>query len=123
MTSPVYLGYPYQFDPQGRTALADEAAHLRDLIELLLFTTPGERINRPGFGSGLLRLVFEPAAASLLAAAQATVHASLQQWLGDRIEVRDVTVESEDATIRVTVAYVVRRSQALEVATFERSRP
>jgi phage baseplate assembly protein W len=117
------LGYPYQFDLQGRTAIADEAAHLRDLIEQVLFTTPGERLNRPGFGSGLLRLVFEPAAVALLAAAQASVHASLQQWLGDRIEVREVTVDSDDAILRVTVSYVARRSQALQVATFERSRP
>ena len=121
--SPYNLGYPYRFDAQGRTATTGDDEHVRALIEQVLFTTPGERVNRPTFGSGLLRLVFEPAAEAMVAAAQAAVHAALHQWLGDRIEVREVVIDADDATVRVTVRYLVRRTQELRVEQFTRSRP
>jgi hypothetical protein len=93
---------------------------LRQLIEQVLFTTPGERVNRPTFGSGLLRLVFEPAGEALASTAQLTVQGALQQWLGDLIEVREVVVEVRDATVRVAVSYVERITQESRVERFER---
>ncbi len=93
---------------------------MRDLIEQVLFTTPGERVNRPTFGTGLLQLLFAPNSDELAGAAQFTVQAALQQWLGDLIQVEAVEVESEEATLRVTVQYVVRRTQQRQVAQFSR---
>ena len=52
------LDYPYGIDGRGRTAATSQTDHIRDLIEQVLFTVPGERVNRPSFGSGLLQLVF-----------------------------------------------------------------
>jgi phage baseplate assembly protein W len=115
------IDFPLRFDGRGRTAAADDEKHVRDLVEQVLFTSPGERVNRPTFGSGLLRLVFEPGGDALAAAAQLNVQAALQQWLGEVILVQDVSVESEDATLRVTVRYVLRRSQEPQTATFVRS--
>ncbi|MCA8880777.1 MAG: GPW/gp25 family protein [Rhodobacteraceae bacterium] len=97
--------FPFHIDRSGRTARTGAADHLRDMIEQILFTTPGERVNRPDFGSGLLQLVFAPNSESLAATLQFTVQASLQQWLGDRIEVGEVAVATDDATLRVTVRY------------------
>ena len=114
------LDYPYHFDARGRTAVADSADHLRDLIEQILFTSPGERVNRPTFGSGLRQLVFAPNSDALAAATQAGIHAALQQWLGDRIEVRAVEVENRDTTLLVEVQYVVRRTQEFRTAQFQR---
>ena len=114
------IDYPFRFDGRGRTAEATEDGHLRDLIELVLFTAPGERVNRPTFGSGVLRLVFAPNGEALAAAAQFTIQGALQQWLGDLIVVEAVEVESEDSTLRIRVQYVVRRTQRREVAQFER---
>ena len=54
------LGYPYQFDSRGHTATAGEEGWIRGLIEQVLFTSPGERVMRPDFGSGLRELVFAP---------------------------------------------------------------
>lgn len=99
------LDYPYRPDARGRTALAGRDAHLRDLIEQLLFTHPGERVNRPDFGSGLLQLVFAPAGAELAASLQLTVQASLERWLGERIAVEGVEVTAEESTLRVVVRY------------------
>src|SRR5262245_24804572 len=114
------LDYPYHFDGHGRTATTDDEAHIRDLIEQTLFTAPGERVNRPDFGSGLMQLVFAPTSDELAAATQFLVQSALQQWLGELIEVEAVEVGSEDATLRVTVQYRIRRSGARQTAEFRR---
>ena len=102
--------FPYHFDARGRTASADSDDHVRDLIEQVLLTTPGERVNRPDFGSGLLQMVFGPNSPELASALQFSAQASLLQWLGDLIDVHDVAVTSEDSTVHIVVAYVVRRT-------------
>ena len=113
--------YPYRFDGRGRTAQTDAETHIRDLIEQVLFTAPGERVNRPDFGSGLLQLVFAPNSDALAGAVEAGVQAALQRWLGDLVLVEAVDVVSEDATLGVTVRYVVRRTRQRAVATFTRA--
>ena len=114
------IDFPFHFDGRGRTAAAGDDAHVRQLIEQLLFTAPGERVNRPDFGSGLTQAVFAPNSAELTAATQFLVQGGLQRWLGDLIRVDLVQVESEDATLRVTVQYFVLRSQQDQTAHFER---
>ena len=93
------------------------------MIEQLLFTNPGERVNRPDFGSGLLQLVFAPNSPELAAALQFTLQAALQRWLGDVIEVGALTVSSEDATLRVDLSYTVRASGDTRSDSFTRSLP
>src|SRR5215210_7883375 len=114
------IAYPFRIDGRGRTARTEGDAHIRDLIEQVLFTAPGERVNRPDFGTGLLQLVFAPNSEELATALQFLVQGALQQWLGDLIQVEAVGVESVDATLRVTVQYVVRRNQQRQVAQFAR---
>ncbi len=115
------VDYPFHVDGRGRTAATDDNDHIRDLIEQVLFTAPGERVNRPTFGSGLLQLVFEPNSAALGAATQLSVQGALQQWLGDLILVEAVQVESEESTVQVLVQYIVRRTQQRQVTQFQRS--
>ena len=116
----MHLSFPFRFDPRGLTAEApDDDAYIRDLIEQVLFTTPGERVNRPDFGSGLLQLVFAGNSDALAAATQLSVQASLQQWLGDLIEVEAVEVERSDAALTVTLRYLVRRNQRRQIARFD----
>ena len=114
------IDYPLRFDGRGRTAECDDDAHIRNMIEQLLFTAPGERVNRPAFGSGVLQLVFAPNGDALAAAMSVTVSAALQEWLGDLIEVHDVQVHAEDATLRLDVRYVVRRTGDVRLATLTR---
>jgi phage baseplate assembly protein W len=112
--------FPLRFDPRGRTAVTDDEGHIRDMIELLLFTSPGERVNRPDFGSGLLQMVFAPNSVEMAAALQFTTQAALQHWLSDVIEVRALEVTSEDAALYVSVQYAVRRTGEVRATTFER---
>jgi phage baseplate assembly protein W len=113
-----HIDFPFHFDARGRTALAGDTDHIRDLVHQVLFTSPGERVMRPGFGSGLLQLVFAPNSVELAATTQMLAQAALQQWLGDLIVVESVDVAAEEATLQVTVRYVVRRTGARESQTF-----
>jgi uncharacterized protein len=114
------IAFPYHFDTGGRTADADDDAHIRQLIEQLLFTSPGERVNRPTFGTGLLQLVFAPNSSELAAATQLMVQGALQQWLGELIQVQAVEVTHEDAALHIEVRYLSRRTQQRQVAEFTR---
>ena len=92
--------------------------HLRDLIEQLIFTAPGERVNRPTFGGGLQQLVFAPNSQELAAAVQFLVQGTLQQYLADLIQVASVQVDAVDSTLRVQVDYVIKRTQQRVTAQF-----
>jgi phage baseplate assembly protein W len=112
------LDHPYHFDGRGRTAATDAADHIRDLIEQVLFTVPGERVMRPDFGAGLLALVFEPNSTTLAATTQFLVQSGLQQHLGHLIAVDEVTVRNLDAALQVTVRYTVLADGSTGQATF-----
>ena len=115
------LRYPYGFDGRGFTAQEGEEAWIRGLIEQVLFTSPGERVMRPDFGSGLMQLVFAPNSTELAATTQFLVQGALQQWLGHLIALEAVEVEAVESTLRVTVRYQILRSGSREVASFERA--
>src|SRR5262245_50871928 len=115
------IAFPLHFDRRGRTATADDDQHICDMLEQLIFTSPGERVNRPDFGSGILQLIFAANSPELAATLQFTLQGAIQRWLGDLIEVRNLEVTSEDATLHVLVQYVVRRTGELRTGSFERS--
>ena len=112
------IDFPFHFDERGRTAATDDDDHIRDMIEEFLFTNPGERVNRPDFGSGLLQMVFAPNSPELAAAVQFTIQAGLQRWLGDVIVAQKVEVTAEDSTLNVVVQYVVKSTNETQTATF-----
>src|SRR4029453_13725263 len=105
------IDFPFHFDERGRTASTSDDDHIRDMIEEFLFTNPGERVNRPDFGAGLLQLIFAPNSPELATAVQFTIQAGLQRWLSDLIEVRNLQVTSVEAELRVELVYLVRRTQ------------
>jgi phage baseplate assembly protein W len=114
------IDYPYHLARNGRTAQTDPNEHIRDLIEQVLFTQPGERVNRPTFGCGLLQMVFGPTSPEVATATQFIVQSSLQQWLGSLIQVNAVEVQSQDATLSVKVVYTVLGTQQKQQAQFQR---
>ena len=90
-------------DRRATLTLGDD--HVRDMIEQVLFTAPGERAMLPEFGCGLLTLVFEPNSELLAAATELLVRSSLQRWLGDVIDVRSVSVSNDDSSLVVVIQY------------------
>jgi phage baseplate assembly protein W len=100
-----YVDFPFQFDGKGRTRTTNRDEYIRDLIRQVLFTNPGERVNRPDFGCGLSRLVFAPTSEAMQAATQFQVQTALQRWLAEVIAVNDVAVTGQDGELHVTVVY------------------
>ncbi|MEP0826076.1 MAG: GPW/gp25 family protein [Nitrososphaera sp.] len=112
------FNYPFKLDGSGRTATASGDDHIRQLVEQVLFTVLGERVNRPTFGSGVGQLVFAPNSSELASATQFLVQGALQQWLKDLIHVESVTAKSFESTLTVAVHYLVKGSQERRTVEF-----
>lgn len=110
------INYPFHFDGRGRTAQSNEADYIRELIEQILLTAPGERVMRPTFGSGVRQLLFGAASPEVATATQYLVQSSLQQWLADLVTVEAVDVQAQDGSLIITVQYVIRRNQTRATA-------
>ena len=114
------VAFPYDIDGRGRSASATDSAHVRQMIEQVLFTAPGERANRPDFGTGLMQLVFAGNSPELASATEFMIQGALQRWLGDVIKVESVKVTAVDSTLDVLVQYVVTRTGERQLAQFAR---
>jgi hypothetical protein len=122
------LRFPFAIDAaSGQAAQTDYASHVDQMIRQVLLTSPGERVCLPTFGAGLRRLLFAPMNASLGATTKLVVTQSLNQWLGNQIVVKDVTVQTAggstggaasgpplpDGAILVQVTYVLIETQSV----------
>lgn len=117
----MHVDFPLSINRRGRTATADRAEHVRDLVEQVLFTAQGERVNRPDFGSGVERLVFAPNSDELATATTTLVQGALQRWLADIIVVERVETTSTDGTLAVTITYQHRETGERATETFRRT--
>ncbi len=86
-----YLRFPFRIG-QGGADTSNRIQHIREQIEQILFTTPGERVFRPEFGAGVQRLVFEPNDAALGTLLTRRLQASLQPALQGEVDPKSLTV-------------------------------
>jgi uncharacterized protein len=121
MKQTMNIAFPFTIDSAGRSAQAADADHIDQMIEQLLFCDPGERVNRPDFGSGMRQLVFAPNSPELAATVQFTMQAALQRYLGDVIQVLALNVTSDDSTLQIYVEYLLRQTNQAASAQFTRS--
>jgi uncharacterized protein len=110
------IDYPFHFDSRGRTASTTNDDHVRDMLEQLLFTNAGERVNRPDFGSGIQQLIFGPTSPELAAALQYTLKAAIQRWMSDIIELQALEVVSQESTLSISIQYLVRSTNEQQTA-------
>jgi len=115
------IAFPYHISSDHRTGTAGQSDHICQMIEQLLFTSPGERVNRPDFGTGVMQLVFAPNSPELATATEFMIQSALQQYLGDVIKPIAVNVTSNDAVLNIRVDYIILRTQQRESAQFSRS--
>ena len=104
------IKHPFAVDV-GRGRLAEEenyAKHVEQMMLQVLFTAPGERINRPDFGCGVKRLVFAPNSEVSAALAQVTIFQALNKWLGTAITVNDVKALAIDSRMEIQIAYTLK---------------
>lgn len=111
------VNFPYQFDGRGRTKDALNE-YVRQLVEQVLFTSSGERVNLPDFGSGLLQLPFAANSIEMASATQFTVQAALQKWLSQYIKVESVVATPKEGVLTITVSYSLLNTDVTQVQTF-----
>jgi phage baseplate assembly protein W len=115
----VNVGYPWRLDARGLTEGEDDSDHIRSMIEQLLLTVAGERVNRPDFGGGLYQLVFAPNSVELAASLQLTLQAAVGRYLADVIDVGGLSVTAINERLMVEVTYRVRETGAAGVALID----
>jgi uncharacterized protein len=114
------IEYPLTIRREGQIATADEDEHILQMIKQVLFTNPGERVNRPDFGCGLYGMLFETMSNEMVSVTQALVRGNLVKWLGDLIQIEQLTVEAQDSTLSVGITYGVLRTGQRQSATLTR---
>jgi hypothetical protein len=122
-TNRPYFDFPLSFDERGRAAITDSDDHIRDMIYLVLFTSPGERVNRPEFGCGVKQLVFAPLSDALAAATEQLIHGALIRWLDPVISLEKVSARANEATLEITVSYLRRETGERREEVFRRPVP
>lgn len=118
-----YLDFPFTLDERGQTSRADGDDHVRDMIALVLFTAPGERVNRPEFGCGVKQLVFAPLSDALAAATEQLIHGALIRWLDPVISLEKVETAANEGTLEITIAYVRRDTGERRLEVFRHPVP
>ncbi|MFN9645966.1 MAG: GPW/gp25 family protein [Cyanobacteriota bacterium] len=106
------LAFPFTATPLGQATAwpYGSARHVRDCLELLILTGPGERVMRPAFGSQAREMLFAsgngPAAVALEAALQATV----TQELGHLLDLINLQVDNDEAAaaLLISLTYAVK---------------
>jgi uncharacterized protein len=115
-----YFNFPFLIDKNGYTSTINREDHAEQLIEQVLFTIQGERVNRPTFGTGINQLVFAPNSEELATATQLLIQGSLEQWLSDIISVSSVAVTSDDSRLTIVIEYYTIMDRTNHVANFVR---
>ncbi len=115
----IYNNFPLTIDSKGSTSTTqNEQEHIKQLVEQILFTIQGERVNRPTFGTGINHLVFEPNSDEIAIATQLLIQGALQQWMSDTIQVEAIDVKSEDATLNIVIQYIIKKTLQRETINF-----
>ena len=114
------IAYPFQIDQRGRVADTPYEDHVEQMIKQVLFTNPGERVNRPDFGCGVLQLIFDPNSDELATTSQFLIQGALKTWLDDIIVLEAVDVNNNDSRLTITIQYVISQTQQRKVSQFSR---
>lgn len=114
-----YLSFPFGFTPAGSVASVDLEAHLRQRIEQVVLTAPGERVMLPEFGCGARTLVFQGNNDALAVATEFKIAKALQSTLGSQVMVNAVNVTSQEETLQVEIVYTKTRDLERERVVFQ----
>jgi phage baseplate assembly protein W len=116
------LTFPFAIGDLGTPQASGRQRALREQIEQILFTLPGERVNRPRFGCGVQRLVFSGASAESAASAEYIISVNLREFMGESITVDAVrvTADPDQATLFIDVLYTVRETGEERADSFRR---
>jgi len=112
--------FPFQINHYGHISEADADKHLRDMMEQILFTIQGERVNRPEFGCGVQMLVFGSIQPEMLTVKQSLIQMELQKYLGHLMQLREVKISTEESKLTILIRYTSFADNQLYEAVFTR---
>lgn len=116
----MHKSFPFHFDVRGHIARCDDSAHILDMLEQILFTTPGERVNRPDFGCGVAAMVFGSTAPEFITVKKSQIHSQIQQLLGHLIQVNEIALSVQESRITIVINYTIFKNQQNQSAEFSR---
>jgi phage baseplate assembly protein W len=107
------LAFPFGTNAlgQGSAVAYGSDAHVRQMLELLIFTMPDERIMRPDLGSPVRQMVHARSGGPVAIALEAALQSAIQQWLGSVLTLLDLRVLSDDEVLDIAVTYEVKASR------------
>jgi phage baseplate assembly protein W len=104
------VAFPLTTDRHGHVALAHDEQDVRQAIEIILGTIPGERAMRPDFGCAIQDFLFASIDALTLGHVEHAVRVALARW-EPRIEVQSVEFDLggvHSGVLQATIAYRLR---------------
>lgn len=115
-----FLKFPFAVGREGAET-CDRSGSVRQRIEQVLFTSPGERLYRPEFGAGVQALVFEPNDSPLWAITRRHLQASISEALRGEVDPASLQVDvtGENERLIITVRYGLLKLGVREVQRFE----
>jgi uncharacterized protein len=105
--------FPPQIDNRGQIALTQGDSEIQQAIQIILGTSPGERVMRPDFGCRIQELVFAPNNLETCAMAERFVREALGRW-EPRITLTKVSAEpnyENNGILMIEVSYIVKTTQ------------
>ena len=108
LADPPYMSFPFRIGTGGAQR-SDRRRHVREQIEQVLFTDPGDRVFRPEMGAGVRSLLFEPNASPLWTLARKRLMAALTEVLQGEVDPRSLQVEvtGEGESLSMTISYTL----------------
>lgn len=114
------LAFPFRVGAARVPTPISPELGVREALEQLLFTLPGERLNRPDFGCGIQRLVFSGAAPEAAAAAEYAIGVAVRRYLGEQVRFEAVRVTAIGETLTIDLLYTVRATGEERAESFVR---
>jgi phage baseplate assembly protein W len=108
------IAFPPRVGPDGRWTWSQGGDNIRESIEIILLTNPGERLMLSPFGGGLAHYLFAPNTTETRRLIREDLQHALRRW-EPRIAVREVTVEADPFEAEraiVTIDYQLVATQA-----------
>lgn len=101
------MSFPPTLGPDAGLATVDPVDSVRAMLEQILFTEPGERVNRPSFGVGVRGAVFEPNSPFLQTRIRVALEENVWEHLGHHILVHELSVDRSEAELHLRIRFEI----------------
>jgi phage baseplate assembly protein W len=101
------LAFPLRLGPGNHLAVVTLENDVRCMIEQILLTAPGERVNRPTFGVGIYAYVFEPNSPLLAAQLRTALEENVYEHLGKNVRIVALDVTSDDDQLHILIQFTI----------------